>query len=97
MDFATITALATLAVVAVQQIFKLNVIPLYFANKYPLLTNIGLSLVASLIVTWQTAINLTTVWEWIAYVATVVILSAVTYNATLKNSDAVQAASNKKG
>ena len=95
MDFATITALAALAVVAVQQILKLNVIPVFFANKYPLLTNIGLSIIASIIVTWQTIVDLTSVWAWIAYVGTVVVLSAITYNMTLRNSESVQAASNK--
>ena len=53
MDFAAITALATLAIVVVQQILKLNVIPLFFANKYPIITNIGISLIASVVVTWQ--------------------------------------------
>lgn len=95
MDFAMITALAALSVVAVQQILKLNVIPLYLANKFPILTNIVLSIIASIIVTWQTAVQLTTVGAWIAYVGTVSVLAAITYNSTLKNSEAVQAASNK--
>ena len=95
MDFATITALAALAVVAVQQILKLNVIPIYIANKYPVLTNIILSIVASVIVTWQTAIDLTTVGAWIAYAGTVSVLAAITYNMTLRNSEGVQRASNK--
>lgn len=96
MDFVTITALAALAVVAVQQILKLNVIPVFFANKYPLITNIGLSIVASVIVTWQTAIQLTTVAAWVSYVFTVSIIAAITYNNTLRKSEAVQEASNKK-
>lgn len=93
--FAQITALAALAVVAVQQILKLNVIPVYFANKYPVLTNVLLSAVASVIVTWQTAINLVDWKEWVVYVATVSVLSAVTYNMTLRNSESVQRLSNK--
>lgn len=95
--FAQVTALAALAVVAVQSILKLNVIPLYFANKYPVVTNVLLSIVASVVVTWKTAINLVGVSAWLAYVATVSVLAAVTYNMTLKNSDGLQAASNKKG
>lgn len=94
--FAQITALAALAVVAVQQILKLNVIPVYFANKYPVLTNIVLSVIASVVVTWKTAVNLVNVGQWIAYVATVSVLAAVTYNMTLKNSDSLQSVSNKK-
>lgn len=93
--FAEITALAALSVVAVQQILKLNVVPVYFANKYPLVTNILLSLVASIVVTWQTAIQLVNWTEWVVYVATISVLAAVTYNMTLRNSAGVQAVSNK--
>lgn len=96
MDFAAITALATLAIVVVQQILKLNVIPLFFANKYPIITNIGLSLIASVVVTWQNLVQLSSLWEWAAYVGTLVVLSAITYNATLKNSAGAQAATSKK-
>lgn len=95
--FAQVTALAALSVVAVQQILKLNVIPVYFANKYPVLTNVLLSILASVVVTWQTAINLVGVWAWVAYVATVSVLAAVTYNMTIKNSAGLQSVSNKKG
>lgn len=93
--FAEITALAALAVVAVQQILKLNVIPVYFANKYPIITNVVLSAIASVIVTWQTAISLVGWAEWVTYIGTVSVLAAITYNMTLRNSEAVQAASNK--
>lgn len=93
--FSEVTALAALAVVAVQQILKLNVIPVYFANKYPILTNVILSAVAAVVVTWQTAVNLVTWAQWVVYVATVSVLAAITYNMTLKNSDSVQKASNK--
>lgn len=93
--FAEITALAALAVVAVQQILKLNVIPVYFANKYPIVTNVVLSAIASVIVTWQTAISLVGWVEWVTYIGTVSVLAAITYNMTLRNSEAVQRASNK--
>ena len=94
-SFAEITALAALSVVAVQQILKLNIIPVYFANKYPVVTNLLLSAVASVIVTWQTAVTLNEIKEWVVYVATVSVLAAVTYNMTLRNSDTVQRLSNK--
>ena len=93
--FTEVTALAALAVVAVQQILKLNVIPLYFANKYPLVTNLLLSLIASIVVTWQTTVSLVTWVEWVVYVATVSVLAAITYNMTLRNSDAVQRVSSQ--
>jgi len=94
--FAQVTALAALAVVAVQQILKLNVIPVYFANKYPVITNLVLSVIASVVVTWQTAVSLMGVSAWVAYVGTVSVLAAVVYNMTLKNSDVVQRVSSDK-
>lgn len=93
--FAQITALAALAVVAVQQVLKLNVVPVYFANKYPVFTNIALSIIASVVVTYKTAINLVNWQQWVVYVATVSVLAAITYNMTLRNSVHVQNVSNK--
>lgn len=93
--FSEVTALAALAVVVVQQILKLNIVPVYFANKYPLLTNIILSAIASVFVTWQTAVSMAGWTSWVAYIGTVSVLAAITYNMTLKNSDQVQKISNK--
>jgi hypothetical protein len=96
MDYFTqVTALAALAVVVVQQILKLNIVPVYLANKYPVVTNIVLSLIASVVVQYQTAVALVGWLQWIVYVATVSVVAAVTYNMTLRNSDAVQKVSNK--
>lgn len=96
MDFFTeITALAALSVVAVQQILKLNVIPVYFANKYPVFTNVVLSIIAAVVVTMQTTVALAGWVEWVTCVATISVLAAITYNMTLKNSDSVQRVSNK--
>jgi hypothetical protein len=93
--FTQVTALAALAVVAVQQILKLNVVPVYFANKYPVVTNIVLSIIASIIVQYQTAVNLVGWVQWVVYIATVSVVAAITYNSTLRNDANVQAASNK--
>jgi hypothetical protein len=93
--FTQWTALAALAVVLVQQILKLNVIPLYFANKYPVATNIILSVVAAIVVNWKTVMNLHTWVNWVVEVATISVVAALTYNMTLKNSEGVQKASNK--
>lgn len=96
MDYFTqVTALAALSVVAVQQILKLNIIPVFFANKYPVATNVVLSIIASIIVQYQTALVLNTLVEWVSYVATVAVVAAVTYNMTLRNSDSVQRLSSK--
>lgn len=93
--FTQITALAALAVVAAQQILKLNVIPVYFANKYPVFTNVVLSIIASIVVQYQTAINLVNWTQWVTYVATVSVVAAVTYNMTIRKSEELQKVSNK--
>ena len=83
--FAQVTLLASLAVVVVQQILKLNVIPVSFANRFPVPTNIVLSAIAAVVVTWQTALQLTTVLSWLVYVGTVSVVAAITYNNTVRN------------
>lgn len=93
--FNEYTALAALAVVAVQQILKLNVIPVYFANQYPVATNIILSVIAAVVVDWRHLTELRTVADWIAGIALISVVAAITYNSTLRNSVAVQRASNK--
>lgn len=93
--FAQYTALAALAVVAVQQILKLNVIPLYFANKYPVATNVLLSIIAAVIVSWKTVVTLHGWVQWLVEIGTISLVAAITYNMTLKNSEGVQRASNK--
>lgn len=45
------TVLAAGAVLLVQQIIKLNIIPVAFANRYPVPTNLLLSIIATVIVT----------------------------------------------
>lgn len=88
--FAEVAGLSALAVVAVQQILKLKVVPVSFANKFPVLTNVVLSLVAACVVAWQTRVTPQTVTDWILLVATISVVAAIVYNQTLANSDAVQ-------
>lgn len=88
------TALAALAVVVIQQILKLNVIPVFFANQYPVLTNIILSIVASVVVNYKGLAGLHDVWSWVVEVFVISVVAAITYNSTLRNSAAVQRASN---
>lgn len=83
--FLHVTLLASLAVVAVQQIAKLNVVPIAFANRYPVLTNILLSVIASIIVVWRTALSPQSWTDWLLLVATVSVVAAITYNATIRN------------
>lgn len=93
--FATITALAALAVVIVQQILKLNVVPVYFANKFPVVTNIALSIIASIVVSWKTALTFVHWYQWVAYAGLVALVAAITYNATIKQDASLQAVANK--
>lgn len=88
--FAEVAGLSALAVVAVQQILKLKVVPVSFANKFPVLTNVLLSVVASVIVAWQTKVTPQTPFDWVLLVATISVVAAIVYNNTLANSDAVQ-------
>lgn len=93
--FSQVTALAALAVVAVQSILKLNIVPVYFANKYPVWTNIVLSIIAAIVVNMQTAVEITNLGAGIAYVATISVVAAITYNMTLRNDSSLQSVSNK--
>lgn len=84
--FTHAVVLAALAVVAVQQILKLQVVPIAFANKYPVLTNILLSIVASVVVVWRTAVKAPVSWtDWVLLVSTTAVVAAITYNNTLRN------------
>lgn len=79
--FTYITGLSALAVVAVQQILKLKFVPLAFANKYPVPTNILLSIAAAVIVVWQDKVVEPTTWpQWVALVAVVSVVAAIVYN-----------------
>lgn len=86
MEFFThVTLLASLAVVAVQQILKLNIVPIAFANRYPVLANIILSAAASVFVVWTNYVQPNTIADWILLIATTSVVAAITYNATLRN------------
>lgn len=83
--FTHIAGLSALAVVGLQQILKLNFIPVTFANKYPVPTNILLSLLVSVFVVWQTSLEPETWTEWTLLVATVSVVAAIVYNNTLRH------------
>jgi hypothetical protein len=83
MEFLTQAALVASGVVLlVQQILKLNIVPLAFANRYPVPTNILLSIVATIVlvpVQWS--------WDNIGHLAvqvgTVAVTAAIAYNQLL--------------
>jgi hypothetical protein len=82
-DFLQITLLASGAVTIIHQILKLNIIPVAFANRYPVPTNILLSIVAAVVVNWQTVLKLHTVGAWLVEVGVISVVAAVTYNQLL--------------
>jgi hypothetical protein len=83
--FTHVTALAALAVVAVQEILKLKIIPISIANRYPVPTLILLSMIASLGVVWQTTLMPVAWTDWVLLVSTVAVVAAIVYNMTFKN------------
>lgn len=81
-----VASLAGLAVLAVEQILKLKVVPVEFANKYPVLTNVLLSIAASLFAVYQDYVQPVVWQDWLLLVVMVVVVAAVVYNNTLRNS-----------
>lgn len=78
--------LAGLAVLAVQEILKLKIIPLTVANKYPVPVLILLSIGAAVVSVWQNNVVNPHVWTgWVQLVATIAVVAALTYNMTIKN------------
>jgi len=84
--FTQATALAAIGVVVVQQILKLKFIPVAFANRYPVPTNIVLSVIASVIAVWQSNTTAPVTWtDWLALVVLVSVVAAIIYNNLLRN------------
>lgn len=89
--FTHAVALSALAVVAIQQFLKWKVIPVKFANKYPVPTLIVLSILASALVDWQGGAVIHTWGDFVLQAALVAVSAALTYRTTLKNWDALRA------
>lgn len=90
--FTYITGLSALAVVAVQQILKLKFIPVGFANRYPVPTNILLSVAAAVFVVWKDQVLQPVVWtQWVALIATVSVVAAIVYNQLIGRWDELKA------
>jgi hypothetical protein len=88
--FAQVTALAALAVVVVQQILKARIVPIAFANRYPVFTNIILSVIAAIVVSWKTAVTITTWQGWVVYSALISVVAAITYNNTIRHATEIR-------
>lgn len=83
--FLHAVALSALAVVALHQILKLKIVPLSFANKYPVPSLIVLSIGASLVATWKTAVQPHSWTDWLVLVATIAVSAALTYRTTIQS------------
>lgn len=81
-----VTLLAAGAVTIVHEILKLKVVPVAFANRYPVPTNIILSVLAAFIVKWQDLATLHTFAQWATFIGLVAVIAAVTYNQLLGKS-----------
>lgn len=86
MEFFThVTALAALAVVAVQQLLKLKFVPVSFANKYPVPVNICLSIIAAVIAHSQDFVKPNAWTDWVLLCASISVVAAIVYNNTLRH------------
>lgn len=83
--FTRVAGLAAISVVALQQILKLKIVPIAFANRYPVPTLLVLSIVASIIAVMQTPLQANAWTDWVLLVGTIAVVSAITYNQTLRN------------
>lgn len=91
MDFLTqATVLGAGAVLLVQQILKLRILPVAFANRYPVPTNIVLSFIAALAITVPVA-HLTFSWDNLDVIlrtfGLVAVGAAIAYNQLLSRWD----------
>lgn len=83
--FATLIVSGVSVAIAVE-VLKSNLIPVQF-QKFPRLTALGASIVASVIAVYTSPIKevvVDTPVEWVAVVAGTLILSAITYNQIFK-------------
>jgi hypothetical protein len=94
--FAHALVLSALAVVGVQQILKLKLIPIAFANRYPVPTLILLSIATSIIAVWRTALAPHAWTDWVVLVALVAVTAALTYRTTIANWSQLRAMEGEK-
>lgn len=84
--FNHVSVLVALAVMVLQQILTLKVVPNGFANRYPVPTLIALSTVASIVAVWMDKIPTPQAWtDWVLLVVTIGVTAAVVYNSTIRN------------
>lgn len=81
-----VVVLGGLAVLIVQEIIKLKFVPVQFANKYPVPTNIILSVLTAVVVVWKDNLANPRSWtNWVQLVASISLVAAFAYNMTIKH------------
>lgn len=96
--FVQATALAAVGVVIVHQILKLKIIPLAFANRYPVPTNILLSIIAAIIAVYASKVAVpVTLIDWGLLVLTISVVAAIIYNNLLRPWVELKAMEGEKG
>ena len=95
--FMTISLVSGLAVSVVQEILKLKIIPLSFANRYPVPTNIVLSVIASIVAISQHGVLELASWLELASTAGfTAVVAAITYNNLMRNWTQLQSIEGEK-
>lgn len=96
MDFLSQSAVVAAGVVLlVQEILKLKIVPISFANRYPVPTNILLSIVATLFlvpVEW----SFDNLGHLAVQIGTVAVTAAIAYNQLLRNWSELKASEGPK-
>lgn len=91
MEFLSGAALtAATVVVLVHQVMKLQIVPIAFANRYPVPTNLILSLIATIFIVnpdWSFNNSPNILIQW----GTVAVVAAIAYNQLLRNWDQLKA------
>lgn len=84
--FVTLTVLSGFAVTIAQEILKLKIVPVPFANRYPVPTCLVLSVVASFVALWtQNALHVASWLEIAGTVGVTALVAAMTYNNLFSN------------
>lgn len=83
--FVRVAGLAAVTVTVVQEILKLKFIPVNFANKYPVPTNILLSVGAAIVVVLKTTLEPVVWTDWVLLVATIATVAGMVYNTLFRN------------
>ena len=84
--FNNVTVLTSLAVMVLQQILTLKVVPNGFANRYPVPTLAVLSSIAAFVAVWMDKVPTPQAWtDWVLLGATIAVTAAIVYNATIRN------------